>query len=121
VSKNNQFAELLAEGIILAIKHPEFAATLRGIVTPTPTPEPEGLLAKPRAAKALGVSVSTLDRLVKEGAPAHHVGARRRFDIAELRAWLASRGRKPTTPKPSDRVDVSDVLVRSGLRIAGSR
>jgi hypothetical protein len=119
---SNPFAELLAEGIILAIKHPEFAATLRGIVaTPATPPEPEGLLAKPRAAKALGISVSTLDRLVIAGAPVHHVGARRMFDITELRAWLAPRGRKPTTPKPSDRVDVSDVLARSGLRIAGSR
>jgi predicted DNA-binding transcriptional regulator AlpA len=119
---SNPIAELIAEALVTALTRDEVITALRGIVATPATPrEPEGLLAKPRAAKALGVSVSTLDRLVKEGAPVHHVGARRMFDIAELRAWLSARGRKPTTPKPSDRVDVSDVLARSGLRAAGSR
>jgi hypothetical protein len=85
---------------------------------PAKEPAPEGLLSKARAAKAIGKSVATLDRLVKEAAPWHPVGDRMMFDLVELRAWLEGRGRKPTKAKTrNDDVDVTDILRRHGLRV----
>ncbi len=81
--------------------------------------DPPGLMSKPRAAKAIGKSTATLDRLCAEGAPVHFVGAAKMFDLAELRAWLDARGRRPTHAKASDRVDISDIAAHHGLRAIG--
>ena len=106
----------------------ELAARVRrvlGTATPVDRPEPVsdgGLVNKTVAARRLGKSISTLDRLVAEGAPYRMVGARRMFDVTELVAWCSARGRKPTTPakKNEDTIDVDGVLHGAGLRVAGT-
>jgi hypothetical protein len=96
----------------------ELLAAVLPASQPAKEPEPEGLLSKQKAAKAIGKSVATLGRLVDEGAPWHPVGDRRMFDLVELRAWLEARGRKPTKAKThDDDIDVSDILRRHGLRV----
>jgi hypothetical protein len=58
-------------------------------------------------------------------APTRFVGASPRWDLDDARAKLEARGRKPTTPKKSTRVDrdveVDDVVGRAGLRLAVAR
>jgi hypothetical protein len=87
---------------------------------PPPEPAPPGLLSASQLAKAIGVSVPTIGRFVAEGMPVEHVGVRRKFDALACRAWLASRGKKPTKAKPTttDSTDVADVLRRAGLQVA---
>jgi hypothetical protein len=121
---SNPLAELLADAIALAITRPDVIAAVRAVSPHAPIADtiPGALVAKVDAARALGVSVSTLDRLARDGAPVHTVGGRRRYDVSELRVWLDARGQvSPRATPSSDRVDVFDVLERSGLRIAGSR
>jgi excisionase family DNA binding protein len=119
---SNPIADLLADAIAIAVQRPEIIAALRAVTAPAAPAEARGLVAKAEAARALGVSVSTLDRLARDGAPVHAVGGRRRFDVSELRTWLDARGQvSPRATPSSDRVDVSDVLTRSGLRVAGKR
>jgi hypothetical protein len=119
----NPLAELLADAIALAVTRPEVILALRAVYTRLHVePEPGGLVAPAKAAKALDVSLSTLNRLTTEGAPHHTIGGRRRYDIGELVAWSNARGQRPANAKPkTDNVDVEDVLARSGLRVAGSR
>jgi hypothetical protein len=84
-------------------------------------PEPSGLLDKRDAAKMLGVSMATVDRMTAQGMPTETIGARRRFDVPACRAWLKARGRSATTPARSERVidvDVDDVIASAGLRRA---
>jgi hypothetical protein len=93
------------------------------VAPPVAATDPDRLVPKVDAARALGVSVATLDRAVAAGAPFEHVGTRRRFRIDSLRAWFTARGRKPTTPasdrrRVEDDVDVDAVVQRSGLRFA---
>ena len=90
-----------------------------------PAPVPGGWIDKVTASKALGISVATMDRLVRAGAPVHVVGARRRFDLADLRQWLATRGSAPATPisvgqpaipaEPEDE-DIFDLARQAGIR-----
>jgi|HubBroStandDraft_2_1064218.scaffolds.fasta_scaffold344784_2 hypothetical protein len=80
---------------------------------------PEAWLPKQQTAKAIGVSTTTLDRFVTEGAPVHHTGARRMFDVSELRAWLDARGKRATSSKPSQNVDVDSALAGASLRVVG--
>jgi hypothetical protein len=85
---------------------------------------PVGLVDRRDAARAVGVSVATLDRLARDGAPVHRVGARRRFDVVELRAWLEARGRRPAAPRaalPPPRDDVDDAEVIELAAAAGIR
>jgi hypothetical protein len=49
------------------------------------------LLDRDGAARLLGVSTKTLDRLVKEGAPFLLVGDAKRFEPAVLVGWLKAR------------------------------
>jgi hypothetical protein len=81
---------------------------------------PDKLVGKLVAAMALGVSPATLDRLCAQGAPFERVGSRRKFELEEMRAWLRTRGARPTTPKSKppeqDAIDVGPALVRAGLR-----
>jgi hypothetical protein len=90
-----------------------------------PASVPGGWIDKITASKALGISVATMDRLVRAGAPVHVVGARRRFDLADLRQWLATRGSEPTTPigmsqpalpaEPEDD-EIFDLARQAGIR-----
>ena len=87
--------------------------------TATTAPEalaPPPLATKAEAARALGISTGTLDRFVASGAPVHHVGDRRRFDLQELRGWLDARGPSKRPAVESDPIDVGPALHRAGLR-----
>ncbi len=82
----------------------------------------DGLTDKSSAARALQISNATLDRAAREPTfPVHIVGNRRRYNVAEVRAWFDARGRKPTTPtaSASTRVDsvTESMLERVGLRV----
>lgn len=48
----------------------------------------ESLISKKECAALLGVSVRTIERQMKKGMPAIHVGSRWRFDFAEVIKWL---------------------------------
>lgn len=97
------------------------AAIFRAPVALAMPPAPSGSLVKAELAKALRVSLATVDRLVREGMPCELVGARRRFDLEACRVWLAARGRKSTaSPAPraeDDSIDVTRVTRRAGLRV----
>src|SRR6266545_3269211 len=58
-------------------------------------PSAEALIDRHAAAHFLGISKSQLDKLIRElGLPFHWVGDVKRFDRAELRAWLMNRRRR---------------------------
>jgi hypothetical protein len=111
---------------------PSELAALIALLRPAPVEAPVeqttpvGPLTKNELAKALRTSIATVDRLVREGMPSEIVGTRRRFDLAPCRAWLAARGRKPTSKRRAtdeDPIDVTRVVRRAGLRVVreGSR
>jgi excisionase family DNA binding protein len=122
---NQSLSEQIADALELAVQRPRVIAALhaalRAVSAPSSVdPAPGSLVAKADAARALGISVSTVDRLARDGAPVHHVGGRRRFDVAEFRTWLDSRGQRSPSAKPvKDSIEVDDVLRGSGLRVAG--
>jgi len=86
-----------------------------------PRAEPAGLLTLSELAARLGVSAAHVRRLDPPGLV---VGDRKskRFDLDEVRRWLAARDPKPTTPikkagyAKADDVDVSSVLAIANVR-----
>jgi hypothetical protein len=120
----NPFAESIAQVAIETLKtiaaSPEAVAAIREILCPSQAPElvsDAGLRSKKQTATALGVSVSTVDRLTREGMPvAAHVGDCRRYDLGACQTWLANRGKRPTkAPTNGTRIDVSDVAEAARL------
>jgi len=99
------------------------AARLRADLPTAPT----GLLTKRQIAGAIGVSVATIDRFDREGAPFERVGASKRYDLEIYRAWVAARGAKPTTPEVTTArtstarpdADTERLLEAGGLRLVG--
>jgi len=80
--------------------------------------EPAALLTRAQLARRLGVSVVHVTRL---DLPSVCLGdeSTRRYDLAEVRAFLAAREPKATTPaKKADAIDVSSATARAGLRPA---
>lgn len=74
-------------------------------------------------ARALGASTATVSRLTRDGMPCELVGARRRYCVAECRAWLTARGAVAAPKNHVRRVPVADdVDVSSvpGLRRVGA-
>jgi predicted DNA-binding transcriptional regulator AlpA len=58
----------------------------------------ERYVRRPELAERMGLSVSTIDRLVKAGMPSVVWGARsRRFLISEAVAWAKANGHEPLT------------------------
>jgi hypothetical protein len=113
------------------VVRPSQLAALAAIFRPSPgtaapihAPAP-GLLTKRQLAATLSVSATKIDRLVRDGLPHETVGAVRRFDLERCRTWLATRGKKATTPaaKPpeEDAIDITRVVRRAGLRVAPGR
>lgn len=87
------------------------------LTAPRPAQTRSGLLDRRGIAAALGCSVSTLDRAAKEpGFPVHLVGARRRFELSEVRAWFARRGSSPTKPTSGD-AEVAGILRAAGIAV----
>jgi hypothetical protein len=89
-----------------------------------PQAEP-ALFTKAQIARAIGVSVATIDRFDREGAPHERVGVSKRYDLARYREWLAGRGSVSTTktPRASNVIDLEAerLLERAGLRAGGAR
>jgi hypothetical protein len=112
-------ARILGDILVAALRRPDVVEAIRA-VTEAPTSEAEPadrLRTKRELAMALGVSVSTIDRLTREGMPvAAHVGDARRYDVAACRAWLGARGKRPTTaPRSGREPDIDDVIEAAGL------
>lgn len=68
------------------------------------SPAPQScLLARSALAMALACSLATVDRMVNDGCPFVIVGRTKRFDMARVQAWLATRTIAPAAvaPKPT--------------------
>jgi hypothetical protein len=107
----NPIAALVAD----ALRDPALRAALVAILreahpAPVDVAEPAALLTAARLAKRLSISVATVRRW--ENPPSVCVGdeSSRRFDLDAVRAWLAQRAPKATTPAKREKdVDVSSV------------
>ena len=110
---------MLAPIITALLRDPALRAELVAILrdaAPPPSVEPTALLTAAQLAKRLGISTATVRRLEP---PAVIVGdaASKRYDLAEVRAFLAAREPKATTPaKREADVDVSGALAAAGIR-----
>jgi hypothetical protein len=65
------------------------ALAARAPARPAP---PTPLLSRRELAEALRVSSAQIDRLARAGCPVVRIGATPRYDLAAVRAWLATRG-----------------------------
>ena len=72
-------------------------------------------------ARALGISVATVDRNTRAGMPCVIVSTRRRYDLAVVREWLEGRTGRPAAAggDPPDTIDVRNVARLAGLRVVG--
>lgn len=64
----------------------------------------EKLLAPKDAAVLLGMSVATITRCVKNGAPVHRwgsTGRRYRIDVDEFRRWMERQGQEKLIMRPA--------------------
>lgn len=113
---------VLHAAIEMIERDPALAARIRAAVAPEDvrSPTPPKLLRAREAARALGVSVATLNRAARQGCPHVVVGTGNRFDLEEVRAWFHGRGRVPIAKAPPDpdRIDVTNVARRAGFRAA---
>lgn len=76
--------------------------------------EPEYLSPKD-AAPILGLSVATITRCVKNGAPVHRwgsTGRRYRIDVDEFRRWMERQGQEKLVPRPVPFDDVDELARR---------
>lgn len=67
------------------------------------------------AAILLGVSVATITRCVKNGAPVHRwgsTGRRYRIDVDEFRRWMERQGQEKLIPRPVPFCDVDELARR---------
>jgi hypothetical protein len=117
----SELVNILSDAIAMAVTRPGVIEALRQAFATerAEVAKTEGLT-KIELAKRLGKSTSTIDRLDREpGAPFHYVGDRRVYDLHLYSTWLAGRGKRPTTPAPSNNeIDIDDVASGAGLRVA---
>jgi hypothetical protein len=73
---------------------------LASVLTASTAGAPVQRLTLDELARLEGASRATIRRLLDEGAPVHFLGDSPRFELAEWRAWLETRGRRPTKAKP---------------------
>ena len=67
------------------------------------------------AAERLGISLATITRCVKRGAPVHRwgsTGRRYRLDVDEFRRWMERQGQEKLIPRPVPFADDVDELAR---------
>lgn len=67
------------------------------------------------AAPILGMSVATITRCVKNGAPVHRwgsTGRRYRIDVDEFRRWMERQGQEKLIPRPIPFGDVDELARR---------
>ena len=117
-------AQVAIEALGIVARDPEARACLRELVgtatAPGPVVDANRLLTKAELAKALSRSIATVDRLDREpGAPFTYCGDAKRYSLPEYRSWLASRGKKASKAphRPTENVDVDDVIQGSQLRV----
>jgi len=91
-------------------------AAVRRLLDERATTEPDKILVdKPGAAEILSVSVSTVDRLRKEGLPCITLDGRVLFRRASLDAWAAAReGGRATIEKVLDGNDQTKEIPDNG-------
>ena len=76
------------------------------------------------AAPILGVSVATITRCVKNGAPVHRwgsTGRRYRIDVDEFRRWMERQGQEKLIVRPVPFADDLDGLARNLDELARRR
>jgi excisionase family DNA binding protein len=96
---------------LLALVREAVRAELATFAPASTAPAP--LADKRSAAHALGISSATLDRLVAAGrVPFVRVGDHRRYDLAQVRAALATTPAAPTRPAPRERLGGVRLLSR---------
>ena len=75
-----------------------------------------GALIEPKAAaELLGISLATITRCIKRGAPVHRwgsTGRRYRIDVDEFRRWMERQGQEKLIPRPVPFADDVDELAR---------
>lgn len=75
----------------------------------------EQLMAPKDAAAALGISVATITRCVKRGAPVHRwgsTGRRYRVDPDEFRRWMERQGQEQRPRQETDWSNVDELARR---------
>ncbi len=108
--------------LLTAVEDATERAVRRALAEQCP-PQAARLLSRGELAKALGTSLASIDRLVREGLPREAVGARSRFDLPSCRQWLAQRGKLATPKQPATKtvdgrdIDLGGLLQRSNLRL----
>jgi predicted DNA-binding transcriptional regulator AlpA len=66
---------------------------MREVVGPYPTPRAERYVSREELARMMGLSIATIDRMVREGMPSETWGRRaRRFLPSRAFAWARSQG-----------------------------
>lgn len=92
----------LAEHAELVRKAVAAELDARGFTSASPA-QPSSLLARSALAMQLSCSIATIDRMVRDGCPFVIVGRTKRFDMARVQAWLATRTIAPAAvaPKPT--------------------
>ena len=75
-----------------------------------------GALIEPKAAaELLGISLATITRCIKRGAPVHRwgsTGRRYRIDPDEFQGWMERQGQETLSPRPVPFADDVDELAR---------
>lgn len=74
------------------------------------------------AAPILGLSVATITRCVKNGAPVHRwgsTGRRYRIDVDEFRRWMERQGQEKLIPRPVPFGDVDELARRRRASVRG--
>lgn len=82
----------------------------------------EKLMAPKDAALRLGLSVATITRCVKNGAPVHRwgsTGRRYRIDVDEFRRWMERQGQEKMIPRPVPFGDVDELARRRRASVRG--
>jgi hypothetical protein len=82
---------------------------------------PSSLLARSGLALALGISLATVDRLVVDGCPHVIVSRTKRFDLAKVQEWLATRTIEPVQAKPAKAAPVASLAGVRRLSRGASR
>ncbi len=112
-------AALLGDAIVLTLDRPDVIEALRKAFTVTAAADisQAGPWTKKQYAARHKLSSPTIDRLVREGLPYSWAGTHKRFDAASD-AWMKEARRAPKKSASEDRVDVSSIAKRGGLRLA---
>jgi len=88
---------------IVVMSPAELRALLAEVIAETASatskpPEPAPLMDRHGLAQLLDVSLSTVDRLIREGVPRVYVGDAPRFDRERVMAWLEAREGERRSP-----------------------